>query len=298
MLRHAGHILGAASVELEWNLTSIVFSGDLGRQDDPIMLRPEAPTQSDYLIVESTYGDRSHPTIDPQRELEEIVATTTKRGGTVVIPAFAVGRVQVLLHYFERIKSAGGLTNVPIFLDSPMAVDASDIFCRFKSDHKLTHEECRRTCAVATYIRSVEDSKRLGGSPIPKVIISASGMATGGRLFHHLKRFAPYQKNTILFVGYQAEGTRGAAMTSGAKSVRIHGEDVPVAAEVRNIEALSAHADANEILTWLKSIGGAPKTTFITHGELRASKALQARVSAELGWTSLVPEQGQEALLA
>ena len=298
VLRHAGHILGAASVELEWNLTSIVFSGDLGRQDDPIMLRPEAPTQSDYLIVESTYGDRSHPTIDPQRELEEIVATTTKRGGTVVIPAFAVGRVQVLLHYFERIKSAGGLTNVPIFLDSPMAVDASDIFCRFKSDHKLTHEECRRTCAVATYIRSVEDSKRLGGSPIPKVIISASGMATGGRVLHHLKRFAPYQKNTILFVGYQAEGTRGAAMTSGAKSVRIHGEDVPVAAEVRNIEALSAHADANEILTWLKSIGGAPKTTFITHGELRASKALQARVSAELGWTSLVPEQGQEALLA
>ena len=216
----------------------------------------------------------------------------------MVIPAFAVGRVQVLLHYFERIKSAGGLTNVPIFLDSPMAVDASDIFCRFKSDHKLTHEECRRTCAVATYIRSVEDSKRLGGSPIPKVIISASGMATGGRVLHHLKRFAPYQKNTILFVGYQAEGTRGAAMTSGAKSVRIHGEDVPVAAEVRNIEALSAHADANEILTWLKSIGGAPKTTFITHGELRASKALQARVSAELGWTSLVPEQGQEALLA
>jgi metallo-beta-lactamase family protein len=295
VLRRAGHILGAASLELEWERTSIAFSGDLGRHDDPIMLEPEPLAKGDYLVVESTYGDRSHPKIDPQRTIQEIVGATTKRGGTVVIPAFAVGRVQALLYYFERIKLAGGLGNVPIFLDSPMAVDASEIFCRFKADHKLSYDECKRACNVATYIRSIEDSKRLSDSPVPKVIISASGMATGGRVLHHLKRFAPDQKNTVLFAGYQAEGTRGAAMMSGARTIRIHGQDISVAAEVRNIDALSAHADADEILKWLRSGRIAPKRTFITHGEPRAARALQSRMTEELGWTCVVPELGQEA---
>lgn len=297
VLRRAGHILGAATVELDWKRTSVAFSGDLGRHDDPIMLQPEPLAKADYLVVESTYGDRLHPKIDPQRTIEQIVERTAKRGGTVVIPAFAVGRVQTLLYYFERIKLAGGLGNVPIFLDSPMAVNASEIFCKFKSDHKLSQEECRRTCAVATYIRSVEDSKRLSESPIPKVIISASGMATGGRVLHHLKCFAPDQRSTILFAGYQAEGTRGAAMVSGAREVRIHGEDVPVAAEISNIDALSAHADADEIVEWLKSAGTAPRRTFITHGEPRAAHALQNRIGSELGWSSVVPERNQQAQL-
>lgn len=196
MLRRAGHILGAASLELEWERTSVDFSGDLRRHDDPIMLEAEPLARGDYLVVESTYGDRLHPKIDPQRTIQDIVGTTTKRGGTVVIPAFAVGRVQALLYYFERIKLAGGLGNVPIFLDSPMAVDASEIFCEFKADHKLPYDECKRACNVATYIRSIEDSKRLTESPVPKVVISAN------------------QKNTVLFAGYQAEGTRGAAMMS------------------------------------------------------------------------------------
>lgn len=297
VLRRAGHILGAASVELEWERTSVAFSGDLGRHDDPIMFEPEPLVKGDYLIVESTYGDRSHPKVDPQRAIEEVVGATTKRGGTVVIPAFAVGRAQALLYYFERIKLAGGLSNVPIFLDSPMAVDASEIFCKFKTDQKLSYDECKRACAVATYIRSVEDSKRLSDSPVPKVIISASGMATGGRVLHHLRRFAPDPKNTVLFAGYQAEGTRGAAMISGARTIRIHGQDVPIVADVRNIDALSAHADADEILRWLKSGRIAPSRTFITHGELRAAHALQSRITKELGWTCVVPEQCQEATL-
>ncbi|TKW79383.1 MAG: MBL fold metallo-hydrolase, partial [Bradyrhizobium icense] len=297
VLRRAGHILGASSIEIEWERTSIALSGDLGRHDDPIMLQPEPLAKTDYLVIESTYGDRLHPKIDPQRTIEEIVGTTAKRGGTVVIPAFAVGRVQALLYYLARIKLAGGLANVPIFLDSPMAVDASEIFCKFRSDHKLSYEECKRTCAVATYIRSVEDSKRLSDSPVPKVIISASGMATGGRVLHHLKRFASDQRSTVLFAGYQAEGTRGAAMISGARTIRIHGEDVPVAAEVRNIDALSAHADADEIIEWLKSAGAAPRRTFVTHGEPRAARALQTRIAKELGWTCIVPERTQEARL-
>lgn len=297
VLRRAGHILGAASVELEWDRISIAFSGDLGRRDDPTMPEPEPLEKGNYLVVESTYGDRLHPKIDPQRTIEEVVGTTAKRGGTVVIPAFAVGRVQALLHYLAKIKMAGGLANVPIFLDSPMAVDASEIFCKFKVDHKLSYDECKRACAVATYIRSVEDSKRLSESAVPKIIISASGMATGGRVLHHLRHFAPDQRNTVLFAGYQAEGTRGAVMLSGAKTVRIHGQDVPIAAEIRNIDALSAHADADEILAWLNSGRAMPKRTFITHGELKAASALQNRITKELGWNSVVPEKGQEAKL-
>ena len=240
VLRRAGHILGAASVELEWDRTSIAFSGDLGRHDDPTMLEPEPLAEREL----PGRGIDLWRSLDIRKSIlnapyEEIVGTTTKRGGTVVIPAFAVGRVQALLHYLAKIKMAGGLTNVPIFLDSPMAVDASEIFCKFKVDHKLSYDECKRACAVATYIRSVEDSKRLSESAVPKIIISASGMATGGRVLHHLRHFAPDQRNTVLFAGYQAEGTRGAVMLSGAKTVRIHGQDVPIAAEVRNIDALS-----------------------------------------------------------
>jgi metallo-beta-lactamase family protein len=162
----------------------------------------------------------------------------------------------------------------------------------------LSYDECKTTCAVATYTRSVEDSKRLSDSSIPKVIISASGIATGGRVLHHLKRFAPDQKNTILFAGYQAEGTRGAAMTSGAKTIRIHGQDIPIAAEVRNIDALSAHADADEVLAWLKSGRIAPRRTFIIHGEQRAEHALQSRIANELGWRSPVPERCQQTALS
>ena len=297
VLRRAGHILGATSIELSWERTCIAFSGDLGRHDDPTMFEPEPLQNGNYLIVESTYGDRSHPKIDPQHAIQEIVRTTTKRGGTVVIPAFAVGRVQALLHYFAKIKMAGELTNVPVFLDSPMAVDASEIFCKFKVDHKLSYDECKRACAVATYIRSVEDSKRLSESAVPKVIISASGMAAGGRVLHHLRHFAPDQRSTVLFAGYQAQGTRGAVMLSGVKTVRIHGQDVPITAEIRNIDALSAHADADEILAWLKSGRATPKRTFITHGELRAASTLQNRITNELGWSSVVPEMGQETLL-
>lgn len=297
VLRRAGHILGAASVALEWDRTSIAFSGDLGRHDDPTMLEPEPLEKVDYVVVESTYGDRSHSKIDPQRTIQEIVSTTTKRGGTVVIPAFAVGRAQALLHYLAKIKMAGGLANVPIFLDSPMAVDASEIFCKFKVDHKLSYDECKRACAVATYIRSIEDSKRLSESAVPKIIISASGMATGGRVLHHLRHFAPDQRNTVLFAGYQAEGTRGAVMLSGVKTIRIHGQDVPIAAEIRNIDALSAHADADEILAWLRGGRATPKRTFITHGEMRAASTLQNRITKELEWSSVVPRMGQELSL-
>ena len=297
-LRRAGHILGAASVQLDWAGTTTVFSGDLGRYDDPIMVDPVSIDRADYLLVESTYGNRRHDTRDPGEVLAEIVGTTIARGGTVIIPAFAVGRVQSLLVRFRQLKLKGLLSTVPIFLDSPMAVDASEIFCRSIEDHKLPEIECRRSCAVAHYIRSVEESKALTADPVPKVIISASGMATGGRVLHHLKRYAPDPKNTILFAGFQAGGTRGAAMIAGVDSVKIHGEYVPVRAQVDNLDMLSAHADADEIMRWLRGFKAAPRMTFMTHGEPSASDALRHRIEEELGWPCLVPDHGQKVELA
>ena len=297
-LRRAGHILGAAIVELFWHGTKIVFSGDLGRYDDPMMLDPAPIRAADYLVVESTYGDRRHDRRNPEDTLAEIVSRTVGRGGTVVIPAFAVGRAQSLLYHFARLKSSGHLRNVPIFLDSPMAINASDLFCRYPDGHKLSTDQCRATCGVARYVRDVEESKALTANPMPKIIISASGMATGGRVLHHLKRYAPDRNSTILLAGFQAAGTRGAAMIGGAESVKIHGEYIPVRAEVANLSALSAHADADEILRWLRGFEHAPRMTFITHGEPASSDILRHRIEEDLGWPCKVPENLEKVGLA
>ena len=297
LLRRVGHILGAASVELNWGGTCVVFSGDLGRYDDSVMLDPEPIEHADYLLVESTYGDRRHEPRHPQDILAEVISRTTGRGGTVVVPAFAVGRAQTLMYHLHQLKAARRIADVPVFLDSPMAVDASKVWCGHAEDHRLSDRECRSACAVAHYIRDVEESKALTANPVPKVIISASGMATGGRVLHHLKRYAPDAKNTILFAGYQAGGTRGAAMLAGAGAVKIHGEYVPVHAEVKNLDMLSAHADADEIVRWLRGFKGAPRRTFITHGEPAASDALRRRIEEQLGWGCLVPDHGQRVEL-
>jgi len=293
VFRRAGHILGAASIQLDWNGKTIVFSGDLGRYNDATMVDPVGVANADYLVVESTYGNRRHDARDPEEAVAEIIGRTVARGGTVVIPAFAVGRAQSLLFHLHRLKTFRRIPDVPIFLDSPMAVDASEIFCKHVADHRLTERECRDACAVAHYVQTVEESKALTINSMPKVIISASGMATGGRVLHHLKSYAPDGKNTILFAGFQAGGTRGAAMMGGADSIKIHGEYVPVRAEVKNLEMLSAHADADEILRWLKGFKTPPRTTFITHGEPTASDALRLRIEEELGWTCIVPDHGQ-----
>jgi metallo-beta-lactamase family protein len=273
-LRRAGHILGAASIQLDWAGATVVFSGDLGRYDDATMVQPVPVDRADYLLVESTYGDRLHDKHDPEGALAEVIGRTIGRGGTIVIPSFAVGRAQSLMFHLYRLKTSRRLANVPVLLDSPMAIDAH-IFCRHLEDHRLQDAECRNACAVAHYVRSVEESKALTANPTPKVIISASGMATGGRVLHHLKRYAPDAKNTILFAGFQAGGTRGAAMMAGAQSIKIHGEYIPVRAEVRNLEMFSGHADADEILRWLRGFKNAPRITFVTHGERAASDALR-----------------------
>lgn len=295
--RRMGHILGAASVQIDWGGTTVVFSGDIGRYDDATMVDPVPVERADYLLVESTYGNRKHDKGNPTDALAEVIADTIGRGGTVVIPAFAVGRVQSILFHLHVLKSRGQLANVPIFLDSPMAADASEIYCRSTNDHKLSESECRRACSVAEYTRSVDASKALTANPLPKVIVSASGMATGGRVLHHLKQYAPDPKNTILFAGFQAGGTRGAAMVAGADSIKIHGEYVPVRAQVNNLDMLSAHADADEVLRWLRGFKAAPKMTFLVHGEPTASNTLRHRIEEELGWPCRVPDLGEKVEL-
>ncbi|WP_269582861.1 MBL fold metallo-hydrolase RNA specificity domain-containing protein [Roseibium sp. Sym1] len=292
--RGAGHILGASSLELKIDGRKIVFSGDLGRYGDSLMLDPAALHQADYLLVESTYGNRLHEGSDPEDVLADIITETAGRGGTVVIPSFAVGRAQALLFHIQQLKDTGRIPDLPVFLDSPMAVSASEVFRRHLGAHRLSADQCSWSDNAAHYVRDVEESKALDWNRMPKVIVSASGMATGGRVLHHLKHYAPDHRNTILFAGYQAGGTRGAALVAGATSVKIHGSQVPVRAQVDNLDMLSAHADADEIMRWLGNFEAPPKQTFITHGEPDAADALRHRIESELHWPCYVPDYREE----
>ena len=295
--RPAGHILGAAFVELTVAGTTLVFSGDLGRPGSRTMVDPAPLRKADYLVIESTYGDRTHDPADPEDRLADIIRKTTGRGGVVLIPTFAVGRAQSLLYHLRRLKAAKRIPDVRIFLDSPMAVNASEIFCTHLGEHRLSPEECRALCKVAHYVNDVEESKALDRDRMPKIILAASGMATGGRVLHHLKVFAPDPKNTIVFAGFQAAGTRGAAMVSGVQTIKIHGEQIAVRAEVANMGMLSAHADRNEILSWLRTLQAPPKRTFVTHGEPEAALALQQIIQTQLGWNCSVPADQQQVEL-
>lgn len=286
----AGHILGASMIMVESSGKRLLFSGDLGRPNDPLMLPPSAVEAADVLVLESTYGDRRHSQEDPEAELGAHLSRALGRGGVVVIPAFAVGRAQTLLLLLARLKRRGLLAQVPIYLNSPMAVDVTRIYQAHRKEHRLSAEECTEACQVATFVNSAEDSKALNEKKGPMIIISASGMATGGRVVHHIRAFAPDPKNLVLFTGFQAGGTRGDAMVRGAKSIRIHGEDVPVRAEVANLETLSAHADYAEILDWLRQFRKPPHATYLTHGEPHASDQLRQRIERSLGWNCHIPD--------
>lgn len=290
---HAGHILGAAIAELEWEGCRVVFSGDLGRYNDPVLPDPTAVANADYVIIESTYGNRIHEAVDPTEALGSMVERTIGRGGTLVIPAFAVGRAQSLLYHLWKLRAAGRFGKVPIYLDSPMAINATDLLHVHRSDHRLSLQECSAICSIATYTRDVDDSKAITASPYPKVVISASGMATGGRVLHHLKAFASDSRHTVLFSGFQAAGTRGRAMLQGAREIKIHGQWIPVRAEVADLSMLSAHADANELMRWLSGFRQAPARLFIVHGEDEASEALRVRIDRELAWNATVSRQNQ-----
>ena len=289
----AGHILGAASVHLAGSGRTVLFSGDLGRSDDILMLPPAAPPASDCVVIESTYGDRLHEEGDPAALLAQVIRRTAARGGVVVVPAFAVGRAQALMYLLAELKRQARIPDLPIFLNSPMAADATEIYHLHRPEHRLDPEQCRRMCHVAKIVNSVEESRKLNELRFPAVILSASGMATGGRVVHHLKAFAPDRRNTILLAGYQAAGTRGAALAAGAREIKIHGSYVPVRAEVVSLGSLSAHADRRELLAWLDQLPRPPAQVFVTHGEPSAADRLRQAIEERHGWRCTVAEHMQ-----
>lgn len=289
-LSRAGHLLGAASARIEWDGSSILFSGDIGRPHDPLMRAPDPPPAADYLVIESTYGDRAHPVEDVRSDLVGVINRAVGRGGVVVAPTFAVGRAQLMMLLIAQLKAQRLIPDIPLFLDSPMAIDATELYRRFIAEHRLSPDESAAMCHAAELVHTSDASKALDRLGTPAIILSASGMATGGRVIHHLKTYASDPRNLILLPGFQAGGTRGASLAAGAPTIRIHGQDIPVRAEVVQLASMSAHADANELLQWMRQMPQAPKMTFVTHGEPNASDALRQRIERELGWPAQVPD--------
>jgi metallo-beta-lactamase family protein len=304
--RRAGHILGSALVELELDGASprrLLFSGDLGRYGAPILPDPEAGTAADFLVLESTYGGRRHPETSAEEALAAEVRRAVAEGGALVIPAFAIGRTQEILFTLRELERKTAIPVVPVFVDSPMAVDATPIYAAHRAEHDdetvrlfAAGEEPLRPARV-TFCRSPAQSKAVNDVRGPCVIVSASGMATGGRVLHHLARRLPDPRTTVLLVGYQAAGTRGWSLQNGAATLRIHGDDVPVRARVATIGGFSAHADEDEIRRWLSSFPSPPRTTFLVHGEPGALAAAKERMDA-LGWSAHVPRHLEEVALA
>lgn len=285
----AGHLLGAAQIRLEIGGTTVHFSGDLGHDPDPLMRPPEPFGGADVLVCESTYGNRTHPDIDPEAELAPILGRVFARGGTVLIPSFAVGRAQGLMYHIARLMARGDIPRVPVFLNSPMSVDATEIYHRHHDEHHVSWEDCIAMFRLAKRVNTVEQSKYLNTRQGPMIIISASGMLTGGRILHHLVSFGGNRRNAILLSGFQAGGTRGAALAEGARRLRLFGREVAIEAEVVQLRAFSGHADAEELLRWM-SAGPAPRMTYVTHGEPSASDTLRFRIEHELGRDARVPD--------
>lgn len=290
ILSQAGHILGASCVNIFYDNKNILFSGDLGRPNDPIMKDPTVMHYADYLLIESTYGNRLHEKIDPEEVLKEVINKTAANGGKVIIPAFAVGRAQSIMYHLYRLKEKNAIPNIPIFLDSPMAIDASDLLIKYANEHRLSKELSSKICKVAKYVRTAEESKTLNENKVPMIIISASGMAEGGRILHHLKYNISEYQNTILFTGFQVEGTRGEKILSGVPETKIHGINYPIRANIVNLGSMSAHSDYSEILSWLKNFKQPPKKTFITHGSQKSAAALKEKIIQELGWNVTIAE--------
>lgn len=286
----AGHILGAAQIHLQVAGRTIHFTGDLGRADDPLMFPPRALERVNVLVAESTYGNRTHPVGDPEAELGSIINRVAKRHGVIMIAAFAVGRAETVLLHLSRLLAKHAIPPIPVFLNSPMAIDASDMYQRHREEHRLQEHEFKALYKVATPVRSADQSKLLNLRGGPMIIISASGMLTGGRILHHLAAYGPDRRNAIILSGYQAGGTRGASLAAGAKELRIYGQDISIEAEVIQMEGLSAHADSDELIQWMKTAPAAPAMTYVTHGEADASDALRARIKRQLGWKARVPE--------
>ncbi len=296
--QNAGHILGAASVLLEVGGRRILFSGDLGRPDDLLMHAPDAPPAADTVLIESTYGDRSHPPGTVLDELGPALARLAARGGVAVVPVFAVGRAQTVMYAIAQLKARGEVpSGLRVYLDSPMAVSATELFQNHLSETRINRSELHAMARGTTLVHSVDESKALARLHGPRVILSASGMATGGRVLHHLALHAGDHRNMIILTGHQAGGTRGARIAAGEKTIRIHGRDVAIRAEVVQLATASAHADGDQLVAWLRSMPSTPRQVYVVHGEMAAADMLRQRIDHALGCPVEVPEHGDSVTL-
>lgn len=295
----AGHILGSSSLALtiteNAKSTVVVFSGDVGRYDQPILNDPATPPHADVLLCESTYGDRDHEPGDAAQLLAEIVNRVAKRGGSIVIPAFAIGRTQTFMYYLRQLEDEGRIPQLPVYVDSPMALSATDLYVKYKQDHDLDFSRLENNgdhdpLNVHEFhlTRSVEESKGINNIKTPCIIISASGMITGGRVLHHLAQRLPDARNAVILAGFQAEGTRGRALQEGAKILHLFGQPVPVNAEIITMGQFSAHAGKSELLRWLSGLQAAPRKTWLTHGEPGAAQSLQTAIRDKFQWDAAV----------
>ena len=298
----AGHILGSSSLEMTITENGksivVVFSGDIGRYNTPILKNPQTPGRADYLLCESTYGDRVHPIDAKYDMLADAVTRTAKRGGAVVIPAFAVGRTQLLMYVLRQLEDWQRIPHLPVYVDSPMAINVTDLYVRHHEDHDIsfTREEDGGDPLNMREVHmtlAVEDSKQINNVNTPCIIISASGMASGGRILHHLARRLPDSRNCVLITGYQAQGTRGRALLDHEPTVRIHGEDIPVRAEIVELSQFSAHGDRTELIRWLSGFSAPPKQTFLVHGELSVMQSFRATLDAQFHWPLTIPKYGE-----
>jgi metallo-beta-lactamase family protein len=291
----AGHILGSSSLRLtiaeSGKKTAVIFSGDIGRYSQPILKNPQTPPGGDVLLCESTYGDREHPGGDAAEMIAQVVNRVVKRGGSIIIPAFAIGRTQAFMYYLRQLEDEQRIPRVPVYVDSPMALSATDLYLRHREDHDLDFSRLESNgnhdpLNVHEFhlVRTVEDSKAINNVKTPCIIISASGMLSGGRVLHHLVNRLPDSRNAVILAGFQAEGTRGRALQEGAKMLRIFGEEVPVGAEIIEMGQFSAHAGKSELLRWLASLSSPPRQTWLTHGEPAAAQSLQAAIRNNMHW--------------
>lgn len=294
-LRPNGHILGSCVVRLQTDSESVTFSGDLGRQKPLLYGAPRALEETDFLVLESTYGDRDHAGTPEtsSEELLSVVHETWKRGGHLIVPSFAIGRSQEMLHLLAGLKKKVQIPDVPIYLDTPMGRSATEIFAGNPGWHKLMPAQVSELMRVAKIVQSQEESIRIMRDESPKIIVAGSGMAAGGRVLHHLAHCLPDPRNTVLFTGFRAIGTRGRDLIEGAKEIKMHGRFIPVRAEIKMLANLSGHADQSETIAWLRTCPKPVKRVFIQHGEPSASLALSEKIQKELGWNTVIPVQGQ-----
>lgn len=290
---NAGHILGACSISLTLEQQTLVFSGDIGRDNDVLMFAPTKPQKADYVFLESTYGNRLHPDTDVLLELESYINNTVQQGGTVILPSFAVERAQSVMYLLWQLRKADRIPDIPYVIDTPMGISVLDVFMDHRSWHKLSETDCREMCQVFSFISDYEQTIETVFDPQPKVIIAASGMLTGGRVLTYLERYITRPETTIIIIGYQAEGTRGRKLLEGAPEIKIRGKYYPVLAKVLEIQGLSAHGDQTDLLNWLSELKRPPQKVFLVHGENQAADELRIKIQEKYGFHCTVAQMGQ-----